>query len=230
MSDQQSPEMQDLQKKGGRQSLTKGLVILVAVLYLLDQATKWWIVFDFKEPLSTPVGLVIEQVPVVQDFFGLFTFNIIRVHNTGVAFGMGNGTAWSSYVFLMIPVVALIGLFWLFRRGFFETKLLRLAWAFITAGILGNLTDRLTQGFFLAGSEHLSFLQNLMNGYVVDFLDVSFPWIKGESWPSGYHWPAFNVADACICTAAGLFLIGSLILDARKKREKEEAVRLPEEP
>lgn len=29
--------------------------------------------------------------------------NITRVHNTGVAFGLGNGTAWSSYVFLASP-------------------------------------------------------------------------------------------------------------------------------
>jgi signal peptidase II len=33
---------------------------------------------------------------------------------------------------------------------------------------------------------------------VVDFLDFQF---------GSYHWPAFNVADSCICVAAGLLLI-----------------------
>ena len=35
-------------------------------------------------------------------------------------------------------------------------------------------------------------------GHVVDFLDFYI---------SQYHWPAFNIADSCICVAACLFLI-----------------------
>jgi signal peptidase II len=51
-----------------------------------------------------------------------------------------------------------------------------------------------------------------MSGYVVDFLDFSFPWIKTEMFPYGYHWPSFNVADSCVCIAAALFIISSFFV------------------
>jgi signal peptidase II len=55
-------------------------------------------------------------------------------------------------------------------------------WVLLIAGIIGNITDRLRLG------------------HVVDFLDFQL---------AGYHWPSFNVADSCICVAAGLFLLSS---------------------
>lgn len=206
-----------------RQPLTRGLLFLILVLYLIDQGSKWWIVSTFKLPFIFPGGgmAAAERVPVISDGWGLLHFSILRVHNTGVAFGMGNGTAWASYVFLAVPVLALAGLFVLYRRGFFETRTMRIAWALITAGILGNLTDRLTQGFFLPGGEGLTFWEKLMRGYVVDFLDVSFPWITSANWPHGYHWPAFNVADSCICIAAGIFFVAGWALDVSKRKSNQ---------
>ncbi len=58
------------------------------------------------------------------------------------------------------------------------------AWAcvLLLTGIAGNLTDR------------------FLHGHVIDFLDFH---------AFGWHWPAFNVADSCICIAVGLFLIAS---------------------
>lgn len=44
------------------------------------------------------------------------TMNITRVHNTGVAFGLGNGTVWSSYLFLAVPVLAIVVLVVLYRK------------------------------------------------------------------------------------------------------------------
>lgn len=75
--------------------------------------------------------------------------NITRVHNTGVAFGMGNGTAWSSYLFLAIPVLAIVALVVLYRKNFFHTVWLKLAYVLLLAGVAGNLTDRLMQGFLI---------------------------------------------------------------------------------
>ena len=95
------------------------------------------------------------------------------------------------------------------RLDFFHNRLLKAAWVCIMAGVLGNMTDRLLQGFYLKGAESLTFFENFANGYVVDFLDFSFPWIQTEMFPYGYHWPAFNVADSCVCIAAGLFVIAS---------------------
>ena len=196
-----------------RLSLARLLTVLL--LYALDQATKWSIVCCFNPPQW---GLFLDSVPVVDDCSWI-GFSIVRVHNQGVAFGFGNGTAWAPFVFFGVQVLALVLLVVLLRRGFFNTRLLRAAWALIMTGVLGNMTDRLLQGFFLPGAEKLSFVQNLTNGYVVDFLDVWFPWITSENWPGGYHWPAFNVADACVCVSALLFLIASFMPEKKAPAE-----------
>lgn len=193
------------------------LLLTVLLLYALDQATKWSIVCCFNPPQW---GLFLDSVPVVDDCSWI-GFSIVRVHNQGVAFGFGNGTAWAPFVFFGVQVLALVLLVVLLRRGFFNTRLLRAAWALIMTGVLGNMTDRLLQGFFLPGAEKLSFVQNLTNGYVVDFLDVWFPWITSENWPGGYHWPAFNVADACVCVSALLFLIASFMPEKKAPAEAQ---------
>ncbi len=196
------------------------LIILIALLYILDQVSKWYIVFNYDLP--TPFYL--DHTPVITGS-SIMNFNIVRIHNTGVAFGMGNGTAWAPFLFLGVQVVALVVFTILYRRGFFYNRTLKVAWACIMAGVFGNMTDRLTQGFFLPGAEHKSFFANLINGYVVDFLDFSFPWIATKTFPHGYHWPSFNVADSCVCIAAGLFLIASFMPqpEAEKKEEQNKA-------
>ncbi len=199
------------------------LLLMVLVLYALDQASKWYVVFNFKLP--RPFWL--DRVSVIADN-PVMNFDLVRLHNNGVAFGAGSGTEWAPYVFLSIQVVALIGLIWFFRKGVFSTRLLRLAWGLIMVGVIGNMTDRLLQGFFLPGAEKLSFWQNLTNGYVVDFLDFSFPWIVTEAFPKGYHWPAFNVAASCVCISAALFIIASLITPGEKKDEGNPEEAAPE--
>ncbi len=58
----------------------------------------------------------------------------------------------------------------------------------VLGGALGNLWDRITLG------------------HVVDFLDFHI---------SGYHWPAFNVADSAIFVGAMLLIVESF----RHKKE-----------
>ncbi len=183
----------------------------VLTLYILDQATKWSIVLNYAAPFQ---NYVMESTPVIEGS-ALMNFSIIRIHNTGVAFGFGNGTVWAPVVFLMVQVVALIALTIMLRKGFFATRLLKVAWVCIMAGVVGNMTDRLLQGFYLPGAEQLGFWTNLSKGYVVDFLDFSFPWIQTTAFPNGYHWPAFNVADSCVCIAAALFFISSFMAPAK---------------
>lgn len=178
------------------QGLSAQLLWAIIILYLADQITKWWVVLKFSPPQffihNNITHGVTDQVPVIEGFF-----NIVRVHNTGMAFGIGNGALWSTYVFLAIPIIALIVLIVLFKRGVFSTTTLRLCGMLLIAGILGNLTDRLFQGFFLPHAENFSFWQNLARGYVVDFIDVTIPVIH-------YRWPSFNIADSCITIAACL--------------------------
>jgi signal peptidase II len=118
-------------------------------------------------------------------------FNLVQVHNTGAAFGMFKD---NNVFFIGLASVALVVLAVMARRGCFLDKPTRIGAALLASGVIGNLTDR------------------ILHGYVVDFLDVILPWYG--------HWPAFNVADSCICVAAGLFLISAFITP---KEEKENA-------
>ena len=109
-------------------------------------------------------------------------FSLVYWTNKGAAFGMFQ----NRYVFfLALSAVALIVLTVLYRRGAFNDPLPRAGFALLVPGILGNLTDRLA------------------HGHVIDFLlfDLHVPF--------AHPWPAFNVADSCICVAVGCFLFGS---------------------
>ncbi len=195
------------------------MLLTLVVLYVLDQVSKWYIVLNYEAPFQ---NFILERTPVIEGS-SIMNFNIVRLHNTGVAFGFGNGTTWAPILFLGVQLIALVVLIVMLRRGYFATRLLRCGWVLIMAGVLGNMTDRLVQGFFLKGAEKLSFLQNLANGYVVDFLDFSFPWITTESFPRGYHWPSFNVADSCVCIAATLFFIASFFADKKDEVTKDNS-------
>lgn len=199
------------------------LILLIALLYALDQITKWYIVlhYDAPGPYWLDATPVITENPIIH-------FHILRIHNQGVAFGFGNGTAWAPFLFFGVQIIALVVLILFYRRGFFSTRLLKLSWALIMAGVLGNMTDRLTQGFFLPGADNLSFLQNLTNGYVVDFLDFSFPWLQTALFPGGYHWPAFNVADSCVCCAAVCFFIASFVGEKTSRDNTKSSSETPD--
>lgn len=195
-------------------SLCRLLLVLTLPLYVVDQLTKWWIVLTFPEP---PPGYtsVHKTIPVVEGFF-----NIVRVHNQGVAFGFGNGTTWAPFVFLLVQVAALVGIIYAYRKGMFSTALLRVAAGLLLTGIVGNMTDRLLQGFYLEAWAGAGFWTRLSKGYVVDFLDFTIPLVN-------YRWPAFNVADSCISIAAILlifstFLGGEVSKEASKDMGTEE--------
>jgi signal peptidase II len=175
-------------------TLPKLILFLTLPLYILDQVTKFWTIATFPPPWNAPGA----NIAVIENFF-----HLVRVHNQGVAFGFGNGTAWAPVVFLIVPLIALtlIRVFW--KKGVFSHPLSMIAVALLLCGIFGNLTDRLVQGFLLEDFKHLSFWERLGKGYVVDFLDFTLPVIN-------YRWPAFNVADSCICIAATLLFIGGL--------------------
>jgi signal peptidase II len=189
-------------------TLKKLLIFLTLPLYLLDQATKFWTVRHLKAP--SPFAT--DGLPVIQDFF-----HWLRVHNQGVAFGFGNGSAWAPVVFLVVPVIALtlIRVFW--KKGVFAHPLSMVAVALLLCGIFGNLTDRLVQGFLLEQFKTSSFWERLSHGYVVDFLAFKLPFYDKLVPSSGGWWPAFNVADSCICIAAFLLFIGGLREEAKSK-------------
>ena len=192
---------------------SKLLLFLTLPLYILDQITKAWTVSHFAEPPKG--GFSSHDVPwmIIPDWL-----HWIRVHNQGVAFGLGNGTAWAPIVFLCVPVIALvlIRVFW--KKGVFDHVLSKFAVALLLCGIFGNLTDRLVQGFHLEHSKDASFWERLSQGYVVDFVSVRLPYYEKISPASHGWWPTFNVADSCICIAAVLLFIGGIYDEKAKAK------------
>lgn len=182
-------------------TLPKLFLFLTLPLYVLDQITKFWIVGKFPPPWSPEA----HETPVIENFF-----HLVRVHNQGVAFGFGNGSAWAPVVFLIVPLIALTLIRICWKKGVFNHPLSMLAVALLICGIFGNLTDRLVQGFLLEESKGLGFWQRLSDGYVVDFIAIKLPLYDKIAPSQGGWWPAFNVADSCICVAAALLFIGGL--------------------
>ncbi len=154
-------------------------------LYVLDQITKYLILANFPDPYTGPGRPPIEVIPGF--------FNIVRVHNTGMAWGTLNGWDHANLLFGFIAITALAAIVVLWRKNAFPTPTGRTAAALLMAGVLGNFTDRVLPG----------------RGYVVDFLDFKLP-LYDKLFPgSGGHFPSFNVADSCICIAAALLFISA---------------------
>ncbi len=147
----------------------KLLLGLALPFYALDQITKWWAInhIDFRT----------EQRTVITNFFYLCYWD-----NTGMAWGLFKD---NNLPFVFLSVAALIGLAVALFRGAFPDTVSRCGVGLLTAGILGNVTDRLA------------------HGHVVDLL-LFYLHIPGAD-----PFPAFNLADACICVAAALFILGS---------------------
>ena len=199
--------------------LGKLLLLISLPLYIVDQITKWWTVHHFSEPplirilneqgkeeVVRAFGTADDPIVVIDGFF-----NITRVHNQGVAFGFGNGTAWAPIVFLLIPIIAVTLLLVFWRRGAFTSPMMKTACVLLFAGIAGNVTDRLLQGFWLDHLKAGTWWERFSGGYVVDFVDVTIPIIN-------YPWPVFNVADSCISVAAFLLVLSSFREESRKEK------------
>ena len=155
---------------------------LVLVLYVLDQVTKLWTAgLDLGRP-GWPV--LAQHVPLGGHIpvWGE-TFEWVHFSNTGAAFGIMHD---SNRFFIGLSVAALCGLAWALRRNLFPGRINLVAILLLLPGILGNLTDR------------------LLHGYVVDFLLFDFGF-----WPFA-PWPAFNVADSCICVSVGLLMLATI--------------------
>jgi signal peptidase II len=186
------------------------LLGLTLPLYVLDQVTKFWVTATFADP---PEGMNYTPDHVIEVIPGFL--NWVRVHNQGVAFGMGNGTEWAPLFFPFVSIIAFTLITIGVRKNFFVGRAGMIAVALLLTGITGNLTDRLIQGSLLDHMEGAPLWERLKAGYVVDFIDVIVPFTNG------WHWPSFNVADSCICIAATLMFFSGMREEARIAKEKK---------
>ena len=121
-----------------------------------------------------------QSIPIVP---GLL--NLTHIRNSGVAFGLLNSAefAFKPAVMALVALVALVGV------GVYATQLptahrwARAGLALILGGAAGNLVDRARQG------------------YVVDFVDAYW---------RGWHFWAFNVADAAITVGVVILILDLL--------------------
>jgi signal peptidase II len=109
-------------------------------------------------------------------------FALVFVTNTGAAFGSFKN---NNLFFIALSCAAMAFVFALLFRRHARDHWRDFSLALLLAGIMGNLTDR------------------LLHGHVIDFLlfDLHLPF--------AHPWPAFNIADACICIAVICFVLQS---------------------
>lgn len=109
-------------------------------------------------------------------------FRLTHQRNPGLVGGLFRTKPVMAY---LAPVAASMVLLYLFRYLEASSKVQTLAYGLIAGGAVGNLIDRVRLGSVT------DFLQ-----FHFYFIPFDFPW---------KYYPAFNVADACICT--GVFLL-----------------------
>jgi signal peptidase II len=154
------------------------ICIVIGAVYL-DQITKWLAVIFLQG--NPPVPFI--------DWFIRFTY----LENRGAAWGMLSDHRW---VFMVLSTVAIIAVTLYVFIAKPKDPLLRVSLAFITAGGIGNMIDRV----FL--------------GYVVDFFEFTF-----------IDFPVFNVADSFVCIGAAmliLYFVIDVIKDYKNGKQKAD--------
>jgi len=117
-------------------------------------------------------------------------FNIVRSRNPGVAFGIfaENSSQSRTPVLIGLSILAVLllaGMLWRIDRLDSPSST---GLALIFGGAMGNVFDRVRMGS------------------VTDFLDF---------YAGTWHWYTFNVADASICTGAGLLILSMVLSQGR---------------
>jgi signal peptidase II len=108
------------------------LLLIASLVVVVDQATKWLIVQNFR---------MHEALPVIPDFFDL-----VYVRNKGAAFGIFADTGFRVPFLLTTTMVAVVFLVWFYRQLKPEQVLSRSALSMVLGGAVGNLIDRLRLG------------------------------------------------------------------------------------
>ena len=165
----------------------KYLFFLSIPLYALDRVTKYFVLHSIDPN---------RPIVVVQNFF-----HLVNITNTGAAFGsFKNNNTFFIVISCLAALIALVLL--VVRHRPTQSGVTKSVWwtsnnwrdaslALLLAGVLGNLTDR------------------FLYGHVIDFLlfDLHVPF--------AHPWPAFNVADSCICIAVVFFIIHSFRVEKK---------------
>jgi signal peptidase II len=145
--------------------LEESMALLIVIIGLvLDRISKAWAIAVLKGGTG---------ITVIEGFFDL-----AYLENRGAAFGIFQGKA---YILAGATTLVILGIIINYIRTKKRTVLFTLSNSMIVAGAVGNLVDRVRQG------------------YVVDFIE----W----HWKTSYYFPSFNVADMFITVGTALLII-----------------------
>ncbi|MFN5934689.1 MAG: signal peptidase II [Roseiflexaceae bacterium] len=146
-------------------------LLVFIVINVFDRLSKWWI--------ETNLGPVVgTSMPILPPWLYL-----TYIHNTGVAFGLFQGV---PHFFTIIIIVISIGALYLYRTQMPHTTVVQLCVGGIVGGAVGNIIDRIRQG------------------YVTDFVHVT--WFPG----------IFNVADSAITVSVIALVIATWYYETRE--------------
>lgn len=137
----------------------KKYFLIIGIIIFLDQISKFVIKTNFN---------IYDNIKIFKGFFQLF-----YAPNSGAIWGIFHNQSNTIIpkIITIISVIAVLILIFFFLKVKSNHKLELTSLSFIIGGAIGNIIDRIYQGF------------------VVDFLDF---YIKD------YHWPTFNIADSFI--------------------------------
>jgi signal peptidase II len=104
-----------------------------ALVVVLDQLSKWWVV------RSLELG---QEVPVLP------FFSWVRWHNQGAAFSMlSQAGGWQRWFFVLLAVVFVGFIVYELRRMPVEQRIMGLVYGLVAGGAVGNLIDRVMNGY-----------------------------------------------------------------------------------
>ncbi|TMB62291.1 MAG: signal peptidase II [Chloroflexi bacterium] len=139
---------------------------VAVVVFVLDRLTKAWVETNIP---------VYEGRPVIDDLV-----RIVHTQNSGAAFGL---LPERTTLLSVLSVLAVVAILYYYRQIASASPFIALTLGMQLGGALGNLVDRIGQG------------------YVVDFVDVGIP--------GGWRFWAFNVADSSI--VLGIIFVSFLL-------------------
>jgi signal peptidase II len=142
-------------------------ILIVFLGLLLDRLSKIWAISE----LSENSGIIL-----IKDFFGLE-----YLENRGAAFGILQN---KTILLAIVTLFVISGMIYYIIAYKPKSKLVRLSFAMIISGALGNLYDR------------------LFYKYVVDFILLHYKDV--------YYFPTFNIADMLVVLGTCILMISIL--------------------
>jgi signal peptidase II len=157
--------------------------LIALISAFLDLISKK-VIFDLIENHQNYQILGIEKIEIFS------FFNLVKVWNKGVSFGMFNDIKNPHIILsLLQSSIAVFIFIWICRNKKFSHSI---ALGLILGGAMGNVIDR------------------IINKAVADFLDFHL---------FGYHWPAFNLADSLVFIGVAILLFDDLFIKKNEQKK-----------